>query len=230
MPSRSSRPAARPRARSRPPRRPRRRWPWLIVVLLLGAALYYTFWRPQPTLKVGILAGHWQYDSGATCPDGLREVDITVPVARRVVELLQAQGYPAEMLPEYSDRLTGYRAAAFVSLHADSCLPELSGFKVVGSSQGLAPGESARLAAALKSTYGMATGLGFHANTITPAMTDYYAFHRLDPRTPAAIIEMGFMGGDGKLLTQKQDLLAQSIAEGVLSFLRAGDQTPTPVP
>jgi hypothetical protein len=35
---------------------------------------------PPPT-HVGVVAGHWQYDSGAVCADGLREVDLTLPPA-----------------------------------------------------------------------------------------------------------------------------------------------------
>jgi len=208
MPVRSSSVAALRYPRPQPPRR-RARWPWLIVLALLAAAVYVTVRPPRghPPLpptpsrpRVGIIAGHWQFDSGAICDDGLREVDITTMVARRVVDRLRQQGYNAEMLAEYDDRLPGYLASALVSLHVDSCMFDLSGYKCVGSSHLPAAADSALLAQSIIAAYPAATGLAFHANTITPDMTDYHAFQSIDPRTPAAIIELGFMSGDRSLL------------------------------
>lgn len=228
MPSKAQHMASRRRPRSRSSSRGLRwLWPSLLLVLLavVGLSLSRRRSQPAPELRVGIVAGHWQYDAGAVCPDGLSEVDITLPVARRVAELLQAQGYQAEVLPEYYDRLGSYRALAFVSLHADSCIPELSGFKIAGRSSGPAGRESAALAESLRRAYAAFTGLAYHENTITHDMTQYHAFARLESHTPAAIVELGFMGGDRELLTARQDQAARGIAEGVLAFLRA---RPTP--
>lgn len=200
---------------------------WVIPAVLAALALWLALprlWRrlyPVPR-RIGIVAGHWQSDSGATCPDGLREIDITLPVARQVIASLKAQGYDAELLGEYSSRLAGYRGLALVSLHADSCIAELSGFKIAGRSRGPAAGASALLVEALTRAYGAGTGLPFHWNTITPAMTQYHAFFQIAPGTPAAIVELGFMGGDRDLLTAHQDRVAESIAKGLLEFLNAG--------
>ena len=172
------------------------------------------------------MAGHWEYDSGATCPDGLREVDITLRVAQLVADQLREQGYQAEVLPEYSDRLAGYRALACVSLHADSCLPELSGFKVAGRSWGAAAGDSVRLVESLTRGYATVTALGYHQDTITPAMTRYHNFYRVAPHTPIAIVELGFMGGDRELLTFHQDRVARGIVAGLLDFLEAEPALP----
>jgi len=200
------------------------------VLALLAAAVYVTVRPPRrrpaapPTparLRVGIIAGHWQFDSGAICDDGLREVDITTVVARRVVEQLRQKGYDAEMLAEYDDRLQGYLASALVSVHVDSCTFDLSGYKCVGSSHLPAAADSALLAQSIISAYPATTGLAFHANTITPDMTDYHAFQSIDPRTPAAIIELGFMSGDRDLLVAHPDRAAQGVANGILAFLAA---------
>jgi len=60
-----------------------------------------------------------------------RRVTINLDVALRVVAILQYEGYDAEILAEYDDKLPRYRADAFLSIHTDSCeIPELSGFKV----------------------------------------------------------------------------------------------------
>ncbi len=231
MPVRSSTIAPLRYPRPEPPRRRARLWPWLIVLALLAAAIYVTV-RPRPTPapppvperpRIGIIAGHWQFDSGAICDDGLREVDVTTAIARQVVEGLRARGYDAEMLAEYDDRLAGYRAAALVSLHADSCAYDLSGFKCVGPARGSSPA----LVEALNQAYASASGLAFHADTITPAMTGYHAFMRIDRRTPAAIIEMGFMSGDRDFLVGQPEQAARGIIDGLAAFLEA-QATPAP--
>lgn len=168
---------------------------------------------------VGIVAGHWQNDSGATCPDGLREVDINLAVARRVAWLLEQHGYRVEVLPEYSPRLKGYRAAAFVAIHVDSCVEDLSGFKVVSVADPAVPERQQEFLALLQEAYAAETGLPFHADTITPDMLQYHALQEISPDTPGAIIECGFMGGDRYLLTQEQDRVAAGIAKGLLAFL-----------
>ena len=220
--------------RPEPARQRSPRWPWLIILALLGAMAYFTVPRgksesqaDQPPL-VGIIAGHWQYDPGATCDNGLKEIDITLPVARAVAAALRERGYRAEVLPEYADQLRGYRAAALLSIHVDSCIPELSGYKVVGSSRGVAEA-SAHLAGYISLAYAAATGLGFHENTITPDMTDYHAFGTIDPNTPAAIIELGFLADDADLLTNHQDRMVQGMVTGLAEFL-GSRATPTPEP
>lgn len=227
MPPRSSRAASRRYPRPNAPRRPSCSWFWFLVALfvLVVAALILRQPRSEPRL-IGIVAGHWQYDSGATCQDGLREVDITLPVAQRVVRLLQDQGYQAEVLGEYSDRLRGLRATAVVSLHADSCLPDFSGYKIAGQSSGPAAGPSALLVECLSRAYAAASGLRFHENTVTPAMTHYHAFYEVDPQTPIAIVELGFMGGDRTLLTAQQERVALGIAQGIVAFLNAISEPP----
>jgi N-acetylmuramoyl-L-alanine amidase len=178
---------------------------------------------PSPTplpLKVGIVAGHWQSDSGAECPDGLQEVTINLDVAARVVAILQYEGYDAELLPEFSDELDGYEADAFVSVHADSCnVPGASGFKVARVAASAIPEEEDRLVACLIREYADTTGLSFHENSITYDMTVYHAFQEIDSETPGAIIELGFMDADRDLLTENSYEVAQGVARGVACFL-----------
>jgi N-acetylmuramoyl-L-alanine amidase len=169
---------------------------------------------------VGIVAGHWESDVGAVCPDGLTEVEINLAVAERVVSLLTRAGYRAEMLPEFSDRLEGYQAAALISIHTDACnVPEATGFKVARVTSSMVPEIEDRLVACLSEHYERMTGLSFHENSITFDMTEYHAFFEIAPDTPAAIIEIGFMAADRALLTRRPDLIARGIFEGIECFL-----------
>ena len=173
-----------------------------------------------PLVYIGVVAGHWQYDSGAVCPDGLREVDITVPVAQRVAALLRWQGYQVDLLGEYDEALAGYRADVFISIHADSCdIPGASGFKVARVENSSVPEEEDRLLDCLWEAYGATTGLAPHKGSITPHMRNYHAFRKISPYTPGAIIEIGFMLDDRWLLENKQDEIASGIVEGLVCFL-----------
>ncbi len=183
--------------------------------------------KPSPTptaaprpWRVGVVAGHWMSDSGAVCPDGLQEVSINLDVATRVVALLQSAGVDAELLPEFAKELNGYKADVFVSIHADSCeAPGVSGFKVARVTASAIPETEDRLVSCLMREYGDATGLPFHANTVTFDMRGYHAFNEIDPQTPGAIIELGFMDADRMLLTENSSLLAQAVARGIACFL-----------
>ena len=174
---------------------------------------------PNPK-KIGVVAGHWQSDVGAECPDGLQEVTINRDVASRVVAILESKGYEAELLPEFAEELHGYEADAFVSIHTDACnVPGASGFKVARVASSAIPEEEDRLVACLIQEYGEKTGLAFHRNSITYDMTAYHAFNEIAPETPGAIIELGFMEADRVLLTEDSYTVAQGVAQGIVCFL-----------
>jgi N-acetylmuramoyl-L-alanine amidase len=184
---------------------------------------------PSPTVpatRVGIVPGHWQYDSGAVCPDGLREVDVTTDVALRVKALLEYRGFDVDLLPEHEPGvpqppILGYRGAAVVSVHADSCdVPGLSGFKVARGLHSTTPEADDRLVACLEEAYARDTLLPRNDDTITPNMWSYYAFRELDSATPAAIIELGFLNGDRDALDRLRYEMALGVADGVSCFLR----------
>jgi len=175
--------------------------------------------------RIGIVAGHWGSDTGAICPDGLTEVEINLDVARRAVYLLQSLGYQADLLEEYDSRLRDYRADALVSIHADSCEefqgadPPASGFKVASVEDSMVPEAEGRLVECLARRYAARTNMYFHANSITYDMTRYHTFYEIDNRTPGAIIETGFMLNDRYILTQRADLVAQGIVDGIVCFV-----------
>jgi N-acetylmuramoyl-L-alanine amidase len=175
--------------------------------------------------KVGIVAGHYQYDVGALCPDGTREVDINYQVALKVVALLLNQGYRAEVLGEFDPKLEGYKADAVVALHSDSCIPGSTGFKIARAWDSFIPDIEDELVACLYEGYEAATGLKPHLGSITRDMLGYHVFGMVAPETPAAIIEMGFMADDADFLRNHQDTAAQGIFEGIRCFLEKGTES-----
>ncbi len=184
----------------------------------------------QPTTQIALISGHAGYDAGAVCQDAagqavLTEAEVNARVAERVAALLRSRGSRVLVLNEFDDRLTGLRADVLLSLHADSCIA-LSGYKAAHRLNSPIVEEEARLLACIDTHYAETTGLASHPNTITHDMTDNHAFRRIDPQTPAAILEMGFLGGDQTLLTSQPDRVAQGIAESIRCFL-AGSTEPS---
>jgi N-acetylmuramoyl-L-alanine amidase len=198
-----------------------------IVAVVASVWLIYRRWQEHSEeqngllkdVRIGIVAGHSGYDSGAVCPDGLTEAEVNMDIATRTVERLRRTGAEVDLLEEFDPRLHGYQADAFVSIHADSCESELSGFKVARVVQSAVPQAEDRLVDCLWQAYEETTGLSRHLNSITYDMRDYHAFREIDPLTPGAIIEVGFLGGDRRLLTKQPDRAAKGVAEGLLCFL-----------
>ena len=61
-------------------------------------------------------------------------------------------------------------------------------------------------------------------------MTDYHAFRAIDPSTPAAIIETGFLNLDRSLLVDHPEVVANGLVAGVLCFVRSESVQPMPTP
>lgn len=185
---------------------------------------------PNWLRTIGVVSGHSgpglqaSYDPGAVCPDkpdAPNENEINFSVASRVVEELRRQGYRAELLEEFDARLDNYQAEALVSIHANTCAEFVggaSGFIVAKAASRAADGEDTRLAECVAAYYEPISGLVRRFET-TIDMTDYHSFREIHPLTPAAIIELGFMRDDYTVLTEKPDILAQGIVEGILCYI-----------
>jgi N-acetylmuramoyl-L-alanine amidase len=187
---------------------------------------------PHPR-RIGVVAGHYGSDSGAVCADGLTEADLNLAIATSIQKELVAEGFEVDLLKEYDPRLAGYSALSLVFVHADSCLyinDLATGFKVAPASTTTQPDRSARLASCLRARYGRDTNLPFHTGSITIDMTDYHAFDEINPDTPAAIIETGFMNLDRQVLTEHQDRVAQGITDGILCYIYNENIELTPQP
>jgi len=192
----------------------------------------------RPATRIGIVAGHLGNDSGSVCVDENQEVTLTEQevnqeIATLVQTSLAARGYEVDLLQEYDTRLAGYRAAALVSIHNDSCdyvNDEATGFKVAAAMETRDINRANRLTACLVDRYLRLTGLTYHAGSITLDMTDYHSFSEIDPNTTAAIIETGFLYLDRDYLTKHTAVVAEGIVQGILCFVNNENIEPTPVP
>jgi N-acetylmuramoyl-L-alanine amidase len=176
---------------------------------------------PPPHIRIGIVAGHWKTDEGATCSDGLKEVDVNLEVASYVQKILTDMNFEVDLLEEYDDRLEGYDARILVSIHADTCtFTDLgaTGFKVAPTRASERQEKANRLVDCINKRYHEITGLSFHSG-ITKDMSSYHAFDEIDPSVTAAIIETGFLNLDRQILTQDPDLVAQGIVFGILCYI-----------
>ncbi|MHB8990068.1 MAG: N-acetylmuramoyl-L-alanine amidase family protein [Chloroflexota bacterium] len=190
-----------------------------------------------PKLRVGIQSGHWKSNelpaelaslrtSTGAAGSGWTEAAVNLDLAKRVVGLLEKENLIVDLIPATVP--VQYEADAFVSIHGDansSTVP--SGYKLARATRSGIPAKDDALLRAISSEYGAATKLPYHAGTITVNMTAYYAFanrgiqHSVAPTTPSVILETGFLTnpGDRRLLTEQPDMVAASIARGILSFL-----------
>lgn len=183
--------------------------------------------------RIGIVAGHWGNDSGAVCPDGLTEAEVNLKIATLTKQNLLKENYEVDLLKEFDSNLMQYNAKVLVSIHNDSCNyinDDATGFKVAAAQSSAFPDKAARLTACMVDRYSRITGLRFHYNSITKDMTDYHAFNEINVNTTAAIIETGFLNLDRQILTEKTDLVAEGVTQGILCFLRNENVSPTPTP
>lgn len=210
---------------------------------------------PTPTIpQIAIVAGHWAqeagdgvptiHDSGAVCADGLREVDITKSVADKTLAILHTRGYHVILLQEFDplyDKEPKFAPKSFLSIHADSCLlgadyAFATGYKIAHAEPSDNAEEDSRLVTCLTRSYDKVAAKydkPFNVNTITRDMTEYHAFRKIDRNTPAAIIELGFLGYDREFLVDHQDEMAQGLAKGIDDFLKGNACVPptsTPEP
>lgn len=220
--------------------------PPLSVVRARGASGWASFrepfpsvpaWNPPGTKRVGLQAGHWQYQDAPddlaelrTNPGayggGMAEWEVNLDITERTAAYLRAAGVEVDILPTTIP--VRYRAHAFVTIHADGDVSgSLTGFKVARPRFSSIPVVDDSLVEALNEEYGPATGLERRDDQISRRMTAYYAFnarryqHAVAPGVPQAIVEAGFLtsASDRGLLIGDPDSAARGIASGILRFL-----------
>jgi hypothetical protein len=224
-------------------------WRALLLPRTAGAAVVSEasyIYRPEldPTRalgprRVGVQVGHWHTEqlpaelfrlAGSTgvIYGPYREVELNLQIATRVVAQLRQAGVEAELLPATVP--AGYRADAFVAIHADGAnRPGARGWKLAAAWR--SSDASRALAAAVASTYAAFTGLPEDRYGTTYNMRGYYAFspnrfrHALSLGTPAIILETGFLTSreDREVLLKNTAGVARGISAGIIRFLSAYD-------
>jgi N-acetylmuramoyl-L-alanine amidase len=182
--------------------------------------------------QVALISGHAGHDSGAVCTDAegnviVTEEAINAEVSELAAGLLREAGADVVILEEYDPHIDGLQADVLLSIHADSCI-EASGYKAAFYVRSHIPETEQRLLDCIDQHYAAVTGLALHADTVTHNMTEYHAFRKIAAQTPAAILELGFMGGDQALLTQEPARVARGVADSLLCFLEVPEATPEP--
>lgn len=186
--------------------------------------------------RVGLQVGHWQNDqvpeelealsrnTGASA-SGKTETEVVMTVALLTKEILEDAGVVVDLLPTTVP--PDYLADAFISIHADGSKDTgVSGFKIAHPRRD-SSGVGYQLSHELISEYAKSTQMKQDHN-ITRNMTGYYAFnhrryeHSIHPSTPGALVELGFMTNpnDLEMMLNQPHVLAEGIADGILSFLK----------
>jgi len=175
-----------------------------------------------PDNKVGILIGNKGRDEGEVCSNGLTEVEINNNVATYLQQALIAKGYEAELLDETDPRLVGYQATILIALHCNSCEyinDNATGFKFAIMPSDVKTIDREALTKCLSDHYAKTTGLKYHYQTTSNEIRNYQPFDQLDPLTEAMIFELGYMNLDQDILSNRPQVLAEGIAEGLNCYL-----------
>jgi N-acetylmuramoyl-L-alanine amidase len=184
--------------------------------------------RTNGRVLVMIDPGHGGKDPGAIGPSGLKEVDVILPIGKRVAELLERQGIQAKLTrnSDYfvglDERVTISREAGatlFVSIHANSIdnRPDVNGLE----------------------TYHYNLGESL-ANTVHSTVVDYVnsrGFYLGDRRVrsarflvlrkssiPAILVETGYLTSDAEADRLRRDdyqkVMAEGIAKGIIQYVK----------
>ncbi|WP_310485253.1 N-acetylmuramoyl-L-alanine amidase [Chamaesiphon sp. VAR_48_metabat_403] len=177
---------------------------------------------------VAIDPGHGGRDPGAIGLGGLREVDVIIPIAKRVAEILEKQGIAVKMTRTgdnyvgLDDRVAISREAGatlFVSIHANSIdnRPDVNGLE----------------------TYHYNIGQSF-ADTVHRTVVDYVnknGFYLNDRRVrsarflvlrkstiPAILVETGYLTSAEEVARLRRDdyqkVMAEAIAKGIIQYIK----------
>jgi N-acetylmuramoyl-L-alanine amidase len=190
---------------------------------------------PTPTARpsngkvlVMLDPGHGGRDPGAINADGLKEVDVIMPIARRVADILAKQGVAVKMTrttDEYvglDERVAISRdagASLFVSIHANSIdgRPDVNGLEL----------------------YHYNIGQSF-AETVQSTVLDYVnknGFYLADRHVrsarflvlrkstiPAILVETGYLTNDTEAARLRRDdyqrVMAEGIAKGIVQYIK----------
>ncbi len=171
--------------------------------------------------------GHWA---------GVNEVDLNLAVAEHLKTALELSGIQVDLLSATVPR--GYRADLLISLHADASPDETRrGYKSAYFSDERRPTGRNKLESVLKrhidEAYFYYSGLPDDDPNVSGAMLEYYAFnsyrfrHSASRRTPALIVEMGYLSNPEDMRFLRDPVNpAYALKQGVESYLASQGRLP----
>jgi hypothetical protein len=216
----------------------------LAVLLFLLLALSYQRsggWQGivnyfKGPVRVGLQIGHLEvgnhpeelanlrYSTGASV-NGVNEVDVNFAVAEILRDMLVNEGVVVELLPATVPQ--DYKADLFVSLHADSSEDtKRRGYKSAVFRYERND-KDALLKQIIDENYFYFSGLPDDDTNVSGSMLEYYAFnherfkHSVHPKTPAIIVEMGYLSNAEDLEFLEDPVNpAYALKIGILSYLK----------
>ena len=175
--------------------------------------------------RIGIQAGHYRCEelppplktqTGAT-GRGLREAQVTLPIAEEAAKVLRAAGAQVDVLPSGIPR--GYRADLVVAVHTDGGPADRRGYFVDFSSRAATQAAEQALAKRITDAY---RDLEIpHVFRGTANSRYYYGYSSVAASTPMVLIETGFLTNaqDQKVIIDRPADVGSRIAKGILDYL-----------
>ncbi len=184
--------------------------------------------RPNGKVLVMIDPGHGGRDPGAIGLGGLQEVDVILPIAKRLASILESKGI-ATKLTRDGDYFVGldervalsnrYDATIFVSIHANSIdgRPDVNGLETYyyGS-------EGSKLAETVhRNVLSTVTAKGFYLGDRNTRSARFLVLRK--SRVPAILVETGYLTNEAEVARLRRDdyraVQAEGIARGVIEYL-----------
>ncbi len=172
--------------------------------------------------------GHGGKDPGAIGLGGLREVDVILPIAKRVSELLEKQGIAVKMTrnSDYfvglDERVTMSRdagATLFVSIHANSIdnRPDVNGLEVYHYNLGKSFAETVHSA-----ILDYVNKNGFYIANRNVRSARFLVLRK--SAIPAILVETGYLTSEAESARLRRDdyqkVMAEAIAKGIVQYIK----------
>ncbi len=172
--------------------------------------------------------GHGGKDPGAIGLGGLKEIDVILPVAKRVAEILAKQGIAVKMTrnSDYfvglDERVTMSREAGatlFVSIHANSIdnRPDVNGLELYHYNLGRSFAETVH-----STTVDYVNKNGFYLNDRRVRSARFLVLRK--SAIPAILVEMGYLTNEAESARLRredyQKVMAEGIAKGIIQYIK----------
>ncbi len=186
--------------------------------------------RPPSNGKVLVMLdpGHGGKDPGAINDSGLREVDVILPIAKRVAEILSRQGVAVKMTRDsdyfvgLDERVTMSRdagASLFVSIHANSIdgRPDVNGLELYHYNLGQSFAETVH-----STILDYVNKNGFYLANRNVRSARFLVLRKSS--IPAILVETGYLTSEAEAARLRRDdyqkVMAEGIAKGIIQYIK----------